>query len=851
MERIFIPLYRFLRGRRWLMYTLLTLSSVLFVYFGLKVEYEENIAKLLPQTEAASESGLAFGNLRVKDKVFIQLAARKVEADERPDNLKGAEGAEEPAAPQGQAPSTTEEQAAHLAACADELVEALMARDTATHYIAHILSRIEDDLLVNGLDYALMNVPAFVDEGCYARFDSLLTPEAIDRQMALNYTLVMEDEEGSASTMVGQDPAALRMALLPQGKALAGGIGGYTMIDGQLFSPDSTVALAFLSPNFNSFNSKAGTYLISMLEEEIEAFEERHPEVEVLFHGSPVQSVFNSRQIKGDLILTVGLSLLVICVGIGVCFRNKSTLWMLLAPVAYGTFFALACIWWIKGQMSLMAMGIGALVLGVALSYCLHVLTHYKYVNDPEQVLRDQSTPVCLGCITTIGAFLALLFTQSDLLKDFGLFASFAMVGTTLFALIFLPHFFRPERNRKNERAFRLLDRVNSYPIDRSRILRWSIVAVCVVTFFTADRVGFDSNLRNIGYNEPKVIRSGEQYAAKVNRGLASMYYAASAPTLDEALIYNKVVTATLDSLQEAGVVKQFSRSSALFIPTAEQEERIARWAGYWTPERVDEVRTLLTASARRHGLNPDMFEPFYIMVESEYEPTSLYEAEVLPESLLSNFIEESDDRFLVFTSVQMTEEDKMAVSNAVSACPHAVVIDPFFYTSDMVRLLNDDFNTILGISSVFVFVVLLISFRSLSQATLAFIPMSLSWYVVKGLMALAGLEFNLINIIIATFIFGIGVDYSIFVMTGLLAQARNQGDSLLTYHKTAIFFSAVVLMVVLGSLLFATHPAIHSIGLSTLIGMSSTILITYALQPALFRWLMRFRFFRKRVEKE
>lgn len=833
------------------MYTLLTLSSVLFVYFGLKVEYEENIAKLLPQTEAASESGLAFGNLRVKDKVFIQLAARKVEADERPDNLKGAEGAEEPASPQSQAPSTTEEQAAHLAACADELVEALMARDTATHYIAHILSRIEDDLLVNGLDYALMNVPAFVDEGCYARFDSLLTPEAIDLQMVQNYTLVMEDEEGSASTMVGQDPAALRMALLPQGKALAGGIGGYTMIDGQLFSPDSTVALAFLSPNFNSFNSKAGTYLISMLEEEIEAFEERHPEVEVLFHGSPVQSVFNSRQIKGDLILTVGLSLLVICVGIGVCFRNKSTLWMLLAPVAYGTFFALACIWWIKGQMSLMAMGIGALVLGVALSYCLHVLTHYKYVNDPEQVLRDQSTPVCLGCITTIGAFLALLFTQSDLLKDFGLFASFAMVGTTLFALIFLPHFFRPERNRKNERAFRLLDRVNSYPIDRSRILRWSIVAVCVVTFFTADRVGFDSNLRNIGYNEPKVIRSGEQYAAKVNRGLASMYYAASAPTLDEALIYNKVITATLDSLQEAGVVKQFSRSSALFIPTAEQEERIARWAGYWTPERVYEVRTLLTASARRHGLNPDMFEPFYIMVESEYEPTSLYDAEVLPESLLSNFIEESDNRFLVFTSVQMTEEDKMAVSNAVSACPHAVVIDPFFYTSDMVRLLNDDFNTILGISSLFVFVVLLISFRSLSQATLAFIPMSLSWYVVKGLMALAGLEFNLINIIIATFIFGIGVDYSIFVMTGLLAQARNQGDSLLTYHKTAIFFSAVVLMVVLGSLLFATHPAIHSIGLSTLIGMSSTILITYALQPALFRWLMRFRFFRKRVEKE
>ena len=138
-----------------------------------------------------------------------------------------------------------------------------------------------------------------------------------------------------------------------------------------------------------------------------------------------------------------------------------------------------------------------------------------------------------------------------------------------------------------------------------------------------------------------------------------------------------------------------------------------------------------------------------------------------------------------------------------------------------MVKLLNDDFNTILGISSVFVFLVLLVSFRSIPVALIAFLPMGLSWYVVQGIMGIFGVQFNLINIIIATFIFGIGVDYSIFVMTGLIAKAKGEDDNLLTYHKTAIFFSAFVLMVVTVALLFATHPAIHSIGISTLIGMS------------------------------
>lgn len=829
MDKLFIALYRFFERRKALMYGLLILSSVIFVYYGSKVQYEENIAKLLPQTDAATESGIAFGNLRVKDKIFIQLTA--------------AQGTET-------APET-------LAAYTDELVESLLQKDTATQYIANILHRIDDDLVINGLDYALTHVPSFVPQEAYEAFDSLLTQEAIDAQMALNYRLVMEDEEGNKTTMVGQDPAALRMAMLNtviQSEAKNDNqiSAGYTLIDGHLFVPDSTVALAFLAPNFGSFDSKSGIQLIGFLEDEIEAFQATHPDVEVYFHGSPVNSVFNSRQIKSDLLLTVGLSLIVICAVLGYCFRNKSTLFMLLSPVVYGVFFGLACIYWLKGGMSLMAMGIGAIVMGVALSYCLHVLTHYKYVSDPVQVLKDQSTPVILGCLTTIGAFLGLLFTESDLLKDFGWFASFAMVGTTLFALVFLPHFFRPESNRRSDKAFRVLDGINSYPLDEKRTVRIVLEVICLVTLFTAGWVTFDSDLRNIGYNEPKVVKSRQLYEEKNSKGYATQYYAATSDDLDEALTSNKAIIATLDSLQQEGVLHQYSKVSNLFIPLAEQEERIALWKDYWTEERIADVRHKITKAARANDLDPIMFEPFYMMVESDYEAESLYDAEVLPESLVSNFIERTDEgKYVVFTSVQLLEANKKTVNDAVAALPHAVCIDPFYYTNDMVQLLNDDFNTILGISSVFVFIVLLVSFRSLPIALIAFLPMGLSWYVVQGIMGIVGMQFNLINIIIATFIFGIGVDYSIFVMSGLIAKATGEDANLLTYHKTAIFFSAFVLMVVTGSLLFATHPAIHSIGISTLIGMGATILITYTLQPALFRYLLKFNFFAKRFKKQ
>ena len=823
MEKLFIAIYRFFEKKKALMYGLLILSSVIFIYFGSKVQYEENIAKLLPQTDAATESGLAFGNLRVKDKIFIQLTS----------------AADEPVAPET------------LAAYCDEFIETIQQKDTATHYIANVLYQIDDDLIINGLDYALTHVPSFVSPQAYARFDSLLTEETVDAQMALNYDLVMNDEEGNKTTMVGQDPAALRMAMIPQGMSMDKGAAGFTLIDRHLFVPDSTVALAFLAPNFSSFDSMSGILLVDLLEEEIKHFTAAHPEVDIYFHGNPVNSVFNSRQIRSDLWLTVGLSLLVICAVLGYCFRNKSTLFMLLSPVVYGVFFSLACMYWLKGGMSLMAMGIGAIVMGVALSYCLHVLTHYKYVSDPVQILKDQSTPVILGCLTTIGAFLGLLFTESDLLKDFGWFASFAMVGTTFFALVFLPHFFRPEGNRRSDKAFRVLDKLNSYPLDEKRGVRIALELICLVCLFTAGWVTFDSNLRNIGYNEPKVVKSRQLYEEKNSKGFATQYYAATAEDLDEALVYNKAILATLDSLKQEGALHQYAKVSELFIPLEEQEERIALWKDYWTEERIADVRLTIDRMSKKNGLDPVMFEPFYMMIESDYEAESLYEAEVLPESLVSNFIEETTEgNFMVFTSVQLLEENKKVVNDAVAAQPHAVVIDPFYYTNDMVKLLNDDFNTILGISSVFVFLVLLVSFRSIPIALIAFLPMGLSWYVVQGIMGIFGVQFNLINIIIATFIFGIGVDYSIFVMTGLIAKAKGEDDNLLTYHKTAIFFSAFVLMVVTVALLFATHPAIHSIGISTLIGMSATILITYTLQPALFRYLMKFDFFSKRFKK-
>ena len=821
MHRILLPVYNFFKGHKALMYVLMIASTLVFAWFGFKIRLEEDIVKLLPRS--ATDNELAFSEIELKDKVFIQVTSRNPEAPV---------------------------DASVLGNAVEEFCSILQKKDSSTHYIAGILSSLDMEMAMDAMDFGLTHLPTLVDVRWYNEIEKRLGKEAIDAQMEENYRLVMADETGTDTQLAAMDPLGLRDIVMESILGKDGSLGGFTLEDGHLFCPDKTVALAFLSPSFDPMDSGMAGRMVKMIRKTQKEYEQAHPDIRFYIHGNPQGSVSNASTIKNDVFWTVGLSLLVILAIILLSFHSLTFVWQQVLPIAYGTVFSLACIYWIKGYMSLMALGLGAIVLGVAISYCLHVLIHFYYVGDAEKMLKDESTPVSLGCITTVGAFMGLLFTESDLLRDFGLFATFALLGNTFFALVFLPHFLRKEQIKfKREHGFPLIERINNLPWDRKPWFIIGLVALIVVGIVFSSRVKFDNDLRNLDYDNHELTESQNLYNEKNADGYAHMYFAAwSEDNLDEALTYNDNLYESLESLKESGLVKGFVPvTHMLFRPEKNQQERIQAWKAFWTPERIAKLRPVLNRSAIEHNLQPYLFEPFFSLVEADYEPGDLYASGIVPAGLLSNYIERQESgRFMVFTDVSYELEDQDAVWDAVTANPNVIVLEPFYYCRGMVEIVHDDFSTTLWISSLFVLIVLLISFRNLWIALIAFFPMFISWYVMQGFMAISGLEFNLINIVISTFIYGIGVDYSIFVMEGLLKEARNGEKKTLEYHKVAIFFSALVLVIVVSSLIFATHPAIHSIGLITLIGMASTILITYSLEPFVFRKLCKIPFFRR-----
>ena len=783
---------------------------IFFGYFSVQLHLEEDINKLMPSSK--NEDGttkLAFADLKIKDKTFLLFEGKDVEK---------------------------------LTEVCDAFADSIR-QDSAL--IEDLFYRLDEDLLPNGIDYLSDHLPAYIDTTAYIHFDSLLTREHFARQMQQNHDDLLSEMGEMFPELIEMDPLGMRNVLAQQMAPLLSA-SGYQTIDNHFFVPDSTVCVAFLTPRFSSTNTGQGSELFEQLNTLISQFAKTYPDVRITYHGTPASGYYNSTTIKRDLTTTIAGALVLVLVFLFVCFRRWDTIPLLLLPVVFGTLFGLSMMYWLKGEFSLLALGIGGVVLGVAMSYVLHILTHHQYVNDGEQLLRDQVKPVFLGCITTIGSFAGLIFINTALLQDFGLFAAFAILGTTLFSLVYLPQMLSGKTINHRD-MIQLIDKINRYPFDRKKPL---LAVVCLVIIvgvgaYLLGGIRFDPDMHNLGYEEPMTEYSEGLLRSKTYTGDKTKYFASKGNTMEEAISHFAILDRKLDSLQQLGLVKSYTHTSRIFVPLHIQQERIDAWKKYWTADRLGKVRTLIAQTATQADLNPEAFDAFFEAATRDYRPDSLYAAGLIPAGYQSTLMEQSyGGDYLCFTSVRCendsvrsSESDYIRICDAIAGDPNLLVLDTYYYTTGTLLQMNDDFNVLQWISMLFVLVVLLLSFHfNVKHTLLGFMPILFSWLIVLGAMVLFDVRFNLISIIISTFIFGIGVDYSIFVMNGLTAPDTYK----LYYHKTAILLSAVTLVTTVSSMLLAAHPAIRSVGFSTLVGLLSAVILAYVLQPAVYRWLNR-----------
>lgn len=808
MSKFFIGLYTFFETRRKILYLFLISTFLLFLFFASKVLFEEDVNRFFPDTKDTEQAMSVFRNLKVKDKIVVMFSATD---------------------------TTVFFDSDALIAAATQFENDLQNRIGATH-IKNIFFRVDNDLITGVTDLIYNNLPVFLTGADYARIDTLLTAGAVEKRMQANYRNLLSPAGGALKSIVKKDPVGIGVTALTNLRDFEL-TANYTIDNGHIFSEDKKTLIMVISPRYTTGSTGQNEALINTIETLIEEQEITYPEIEISYFGGPSVAVYNARQIKQDTMVTLNVAILIILIFILAVFKKKSAILWIIFPVVFGGVFALGLIFFIKGSISAIAIGAGAAVFGIAMSYSIHVLSHLNHVQSIRQLINELAYPLTIGSFTTVGAFLGLLFTSSDLLRDFGLFSALSLVGTTFFCLVFLPHFLTVKKTDEitSGRVLHIIERISNYAFDKNKILITVILVVTVLCLFASQKVAFDNDMMNLNY-EPEHLKQAE---SKLNSLFGSdkqtVLLVTTGKTYNESLRNYAHTNRLLDSLIAAGSVKEYASVEKILIAPEVQQERIDCWNAYWTPDKKQLLEESIRQSAGKYHFKDDSFNQFFTLLNKEYQVLNFTGNNAFSLRLLDEWTVAADSLVMVVTQVRLDNNNKSSVYECLSKYDNLVIFDRSYFANKWVTAINADFYLILYISSFLIFFALLISYGRIELTLITFAPMAISWIIILGMMALFGIQFNIVNIILSTFIFGIGDDFSIFIMDGLQNEYRT-GKRMLPAHKTAIFFSTFTTVVGMGSLIFAQHPALQSIAFISLVGMITVVLVSYTVQPLLFR---------------
>ena len=792
MKRIILHIYDFLSARKGLAVVLLAVLIGLCALSALRMDYEEDISAFLPQSEESKRYSEVYNRLG-QDRMAVFFEARDT-AETDPYRLMDA-----------------------MTAFGGIWADADTAR-----LVPDLRVSTDADAVETVFGFIRENWPYFLTEADYARMDSLLAlPGYVHDRMEENRRSFYSLASGFASTYFRSDPLGLFSPVLKRLEALNPSTRS-RVEDGFLFTGDGRTGVVLFNSPFGGSESGRNAELVALLQTVKARTEAEFPDIAVTSTGGPEVAVGNASRIKKDSFLALALAAILICIVLWLSYKRFADVFWILVSILSGALFALGIIALFKSSVSLIVLGIGSMIIGIAVNYPLHYVDHLKYQPDKRKALAEQVNPLLVGNITTVGAFLSLLLLKADALHDFGFIGAMMLVGTILFVLVFLPVFV-PEATRPRTTLKLDLDRhINLSPKARKAVFAGFLVLTALLGWLST-KVSFDADMHHINYMTPEQSRGFAllEGMGASRDGTSTVYVVATGATAEEALQVN-------ESLPLEGAI-----GLGAFLPSRkEQAVRLARWNAFL--ERHPDLSDRIIDEGLKADFTAHAFQPFFDLLDRDLTVQEVDYFAPITETIGQAMYLPGEGK------VQLVNYLRTDVEALRARLPEGAFA---FTTEDvsgtLVRLLSEDFDRIGLLCSLIVFFFLWLSFGRLELSLASFLPLAVGWVWILGTMRLFCLQFNIVNIILATFIFGQGDDYTIFMTEGLMYEYAT-GKRILRSFKNAVVLSALIMFIGIGALVVARHPALRSLAEVTVIGMFTVVVMAYYLPPLVFRFLTR-----------
>jgi predicted exporter len=430
--------------------------------------------------------------------------------------------------------------------------------------------------------------------------------------------------------------------------------------------------------------------------------------------------------------------------------------------------------------------------------------------HHPAQNMRRIRRHLLLSLLTTMGVFVAFLFSYVPAYRQLGWLTCLSLILAMVASLYLLPLVVKPGAS--------IVALGQGMPL-----LRWGrrmvpAVVVAILLFvgagLIARHVSMDADLSKLD-GVSQAVRDNEaafQHTFNNNQSELAMLVV-SGHSLPEAEAHNDAVMKLLQP--------HFSESELIsltnFWPSAAtRQANLARWRVFWTPDRIAALRKNIAAAGQPYGFAADAFEPFFKSLTAE--PPTNQSREVLS-SIEEQFISHAGGDTQMLSYFQDSEANVTLVRGLIKDLPDAQVVSRRAMGQAFAESAVSETKLLVSISIGFIVISLLSLTRSVVKSILIMLPAATGVVAMLAALSLLHLPMNVVSVIAAVMVMALCSDYGIFAIF-----SWDEDESIFGHGMMSMHLSSITTLIGTSSLLLAKHPALFMVGVS----LTSGLLVGY-----------------------
>lgn len=648
------------------------------------------------------------------------------------------------------------------------------------------------------------NLPYLWTEQAEQQVSTLITKENLQETSENNVMLLFSPEGNFFKDIVPADPVGIVPVILENFKKLNFAGQNLDFTNGYFTNDKNNTALLLYNTNNNEFDRSQADKIINYIKDINCSLPQ---DCNVFSLGAARYTQENNSIIVNDVKKILIISILLIFFVFVVLVKDKYAIFvyavplLVLIPSAAFTFLKF-------GFLSGITLGFGSILMGLAVDYSVYVYYSFKSSNKDikkSEILKKVSKPIILSGLTSIMSFLVLYFCDIILFKQLAYFAVFGLIYAVLIAMFLAPIFYKVQN--KQTVTIKLPESINC---------KFSIILIILIICLGLISLKFiktDFSLESLNSVSKQCLQDRKTFDEFVgyDTNTKSMLFVGGESKEEILSLSNKI--SNFDILN--------------FVPSKEQKEQnLNRWKQFWNRERISKLKKDINSFYKQYGIDTNIFNQFYNFLETAQGPKDVKEFDIT--TMYNPFIKFKDKEYMIhfvddgFIIPQEFKDNKNIVLLSQKELQNALsdkTIKTIFFVTLFI-LLSD-------------FFLLTFSFKNVKLALVSFIPILVSVSTFIILSSVFSVKLNLFSLFCLPLIIGLSVDYVIFIV-------HQYTKSKTLYPSVAVVVAALSSLAGFGSLIFADHTVLFSMGFALSVGIIVSGFVSVYVMPNIIKKVIK-----------